>query len=186
MPRTIFAHGLESSPGGTKAVYLKERFGTFSPRLYHLVLSFQVDALEEALARSERSILIGSSLGGLASLGVANRCPDRITHLVLLAPAVSCNRREDAFKDAEKSRPGIREEAIEMQKLSVPETIPTTIIHGIEDDVVLTEDVLSLGARSPSARLVFVHDDHPLSGSRNLILSTVGRAVTGADTLILS
>ena len=185
MLSTIFAHGLESSPGGTKAVYLKEHFGTFSLQLYDLVLSFQVDVLEEALARSEQSVLIGSSLGGLASLGVANRCPDRIAHLVLLAPAVSCHRREDAFEEAEKSRPGIREEAIEMQKLSVPAMIPTTIIHGLEDEIVLAEDVLSLGARSPSARLVFVHDDHPLSGSRDLILSTIGRAVAGSDPLIL-
>ncbi len=186
MHYSIFAHGLESSPGGTKAMYLKERYDTFSPKLYNLIPSDQVDALEEAIGRSEQSVLIGSSLGGLVSLGVTNRCPDRIAHLVLLAPAVSCHRREDAFEEAEKTRPGIRAEALGMQRLSVPETVPTTIIHGIEDDVVLAEDVMALAARSSSVRALFTHDDHTLSGSRDLILSTVGRVVSGADPLVFS
>ncbi len=185
MYQVIFAHGLESSPGGTKATYLGEHFGAITPPLRHLNLPGQVDALEQELALGDKSIVVGSSLGGLAALGVANRFPARIEHLVLLAPAVSSYRKPEAFDDTEKTRPGLREEALEMAELSVPQSIPATIIHGIDDEVVFAEDVVKLCRRSSSARLVLVRDDHFLVRARELIVSVVGRAAKGQDPLVL-
>jgi pimeloyl-ACP methyl ester carboxylesterase len=185
MRRVVFAHGLESSPDGTKATYLKESVGAVSPLLRHLGLAGQVDALEKALkSHRRRSVLVGSSLGGLAALGVANRAPERISHLVLLAPAVSSWRHEDAFKEAEKQRPGLSHEAVEMARLHIPKSIPTTVIHGMEDDMVAAEDVVALVQRSRGASLILVHDEHQLTGSRKLILSVVNQVARDADPLI--
>ncbi|MCP4605954.1 MAG: hypothetical protein GY847_36480 [Proteobacteria bacterium] len=184
MHKVIFAHGLESSPNGTKATYLREHFGAIAPPLYHLGLFDQVDALEKALPKDKKCILVGSSLGGLAVLGTAVRQPDRIAHLLLLAPAVSTRRHEEAFNEAEQTRPGLRREALKLTELSIPENVSSTIIHGIEDEVVYTEDVVSLSTRSLSARLILLHDDHTLSNSKSIILSVVSRVATDSDPLV--
>lgn len=184
MRKVIFAHGLESSPKGTKAIYLKDHFGAFTPPLYELGLKAQIETIEGMLRDGEPAVLVGSSLGGLTALGAAIRCPKQIAHLVLLAPAVGTGRRENAFADAEMTRPGLCSEVLEMDGLEIPSIVPATIIHGIEDDVVKTKDVLSLCVRSGSARLILVHDDHPLSQSKELILSVVGRARDDNDPLI--
>ena len=57
------------------------------------------------------------------------------------------------------------------------------MIHGLEDDVIRLDDVLDLVRRSPAARLILIHDDHPLSRSRELILAAVRRAAEGRDPL---
>ena len=182
----IFAHGLESSPKGTKASYLRERFGAVSPELGKLSLEGQVDALEDELVSRDKNVLVGSSLGGLAAIGAAHKAADSIAHLVLLAPAVSAWRHRDVFKDAERIRPGLREKALELSRLSIPESTPCTIIHGFEDDVVYCEDVVGLAARSPSARLILVHDDHPLRRSASLILSVVDQVANSRDPIVVS
>ncbi len=171
--RVIFAHGLESSPGGTKATYLKESFGAFTPELFRLGLEEQIDALVSVLNETPKNILVGSSLGGLAALGAVQQCPERIAHLVLLAPAVGVHKRPDAFVEAEKTRPGLRKESEEISKLSVPTSVPTTIIHGIHDEVVDKYDVVELCARSTSSTLILVQDDHMLVKSKQRIISQV-------------
>jgi pimeloyl-ACP methyl ester carboxylesterase len=181
MKKIIFAHGMESSPDGTKATYLRERFGAESPALFTLGLPGQVSAVQAAIGEGP-AVLIGSSLGGLCALGVAaNGAP--IAHLVLLAPAMG-KFEPAAFKEAEQTRPGLYREICEFGKLSISPEIPTTIIHGFEDEVVDTDAVVALAARSPSARLILVHDDHPLSHSGPLILSVVERVTTGLDPVV--
>lgn len=183
MRRVLFAHGLSSSPGGTKATYLKERFGAVSPPLFELGLGAQAEALCDLLKDGEPAVLVGSSLGGLAALGAAARCPEKIAHLLLLAPAVGTRVHEEAFIEAEKKRPGLRREVLRFSELSVPPEIPATIIHGLADIVVRAEDVLDLCRRSPSSRLVLIHDDHPLSSSKELILKVASRVATGREAL---
>ena len=181
----VFAHGLESSPGGTKATYLKEEFGAFTPPLFELGLKEQVGALNLALEERKPCVLVGSSLGGLASLGAVNKDSTLVSHLVLLAPAVGVHRHKDAFKEAEKTRPGLRAEAMEIATLSIPKTIPTTIIHGIHDEVVNKNDVVDLSTRSPSSTLILVQDDHMLKESKNLIISVIGRVSLGKNPIVL-
>ncbi len=183
--RVIFAHGLESSPNGTKATYLREHLGAVTPSLFRLDLFDQAGALEKEMQKDQPNVLVGSSLGGLAAMKAAARCPSQIAHLILLAPAVSSWRHKETFQEAEKTRPGLYLQSFELSELSIPEDVPATIIHGIEDEVVLTEDVVSLCIRSPSSRLVLLHDDHSLSGSRDTILSAVSRAASGDDPIVL-
>jgi len=103
----------------------------------------------------------------------------------LLAPAVGVEHRAEIFKEAVKDRPGIFEQAIRLARNRVPETIPCTIVHGLADDVVPWNDVVQLALRSPSARLVLVHDGHQLGQSADLILSAVEMAAGSRDPLVL-
>lgn len=181
--RVIFAHGLKSSPKGTKAIYLRQELGAVAPALFELSPHAQAKKLGTLLGH-EPAVLVGSSLGGLAALEAANLFARRVSHLVLLAPAVGTGRHEEAFVEDEQTRPGLRREVVEIGGLAVPKDVPATIIHGVEDDVVDTNDVLDLFRRSPSARLILVHDDHPLTRSKDLILSVVRRAAAGPDRLV--
>jgi pimeloyl-ACP methyl ester carboxylesterase len=183
MHKVVFAHGMESSPAGTKAAYLRKRFQARTPDLGSLGLEAQVRAVS-ALIGEERAVLVGSSLGALTALGVAQERRARIAHLVLLAPAVG---RFDAsrFAEAEKKRPGLYRELCAFAELSIPEEIPATIMHGLEDELIDPDAVVALAARSPSARLLLVHDDHSLTGSEALILSVVERAARGLDPFVL-
>ena len=174
MRKVIFLHGMESSPRGTKATYLGEHFGAISPALRHLRLTEQVDATQQILGEKP-AVIVGSSLGGLAALGLANRCPERISLLILLAPAVG-TFSQASFAEEEKIRPGLYREACEFAKLTIPEEVPSTIIHGMEDSVVDSAAVIALCSRSKSSNLILVHDDHPLSNSRQIITAVVGRA----------
>jgi thioesterase domain-containing protein len=183
MRKVLFAHGLESSPKGTKATYLAERFGAVSPALFEFGLEKQVQTIVDALRSDEPMVLIGSSLGGLAALGAANQCPEQIAHLVLLAPAVGTGRNKEAFREAEQKRTGLRSEVLRFSSLAIPGSLPATIIHGLRDDVVRAIDVLELGRRSPSARLIMIPDDHPLRESKELIIKVVERVANDQDAL---
>jgi alpha-beta hydrolase superfamily lysophospholipase len=182
MRKVVFAHGMESSPMGTKATYLKESFDAVSPPLRHLGLHGQVREVEGLLG-DDGTVLVGSSLGGLTALAVSNRCPEKVSHLVLLAVAMGPFTR-DIFLEAERDRPGLFDEAVQFSAQVIPPEVPATIIHGLKDHVVDVNPVIQLCSRSESSRLLLVHDDHPLSNSRELILSVVGRAANNLDPLI--
>jgi uncharacterized protein len=184
MLKSIFAHGLESSPDGTKATYLRQTLDTTTPPLGHLELPDQVETLIGLMKDQSQVVLVGSSLGGLTALGASIALSETVAHLVLLAPAVGVWRKKDAFAQAHKTRPSLLEDVRRFSDLSIPKKIPTTIIHGFEDDVVALADVSDLAHRSQSARLLLVHDDHSLHSSKELILSVVSRAVAGNDPAV--
>ena len=112
MRRIVFLHGMESSPDGTKATYLREKFGAVSPALRHLGLRQQVDSASKYLHKKNKTVVVGSSLGGLAALGLVNRYANQIAHLVLLAPAVGSFLRS-SFAEEEKKRRFVREDTTE-------------------------------------------------------------------------
>ena len=179
MTRIVFAHGLEGSPDGTKATYLRDKLGAVTPWLGEFNLDDQVGALEKEIPQGSDAVVVGSSLGGLAALGFAVRHSDRIRHLVLLAPAVGMHRYASVSPEVEQKRPGLFEQSKKFGALSVPPSIRTTVIHGLNDEVIARQDVIDLVERSPSATLLLVHDDHTLSSSRELILHVVERAMSG-------
>lgn len=183
MRTVVFAHGLEGSPDGTKATYLRRELGAVSPWLGELDLAGQVEALVAAIGDRGPAVVVGSSLGGLAALGLAASRPELISQLVLLAPAVGMARRAELHPEVEQRRPGLFDESRRFSELAVPAAVRATVIHGLEDDAIRLDDVLDLVRRSPSARLILVHDDHPLHGSRELILAAVRRAAEDRDPL---
>ncbi|MFO8073447.1 MAG: hypothetical protein R6V85_16405 [Polyangia bacterium] len=176
MLEIVHAHGLEGSPRGVKATYLRERLGAVAPWLGELDLDGQVEALRGAIGEESSAVAIGSSLGALAALGLADRFPELVGRLILLAPAVGGHRLAADHPEVEAQRPGLVEQWERYSGLSVPEGIPCEIIHGLHDDLIRLDDVLDLVRRSPTASLLLVHDDHALTASRDLILATAARA----------
>jgi uncharacterized protein len=90
----LYLHGFASGPNSTKGVTVErhlrarghdvERLNLRLPSLEHLRFSAMTAHVEAKLSPS--TMLIGSSLGGLAAARVAER-DARVTALVLLAPA---------------------------------------------------------------------------------------------------
>ena len=93
----IYLHGFASSPGSSKARYLRDRFTEINLNLAvldlnqgdftNLTLTRQIKQTIAAFPVSNRSvILIGSSFGALTAAWVAQKQP-QVEKLVLLAPA---------------------------------------------------------------------------------------------------
>ncbi len=204
--RILYLHGFASGPGSAKGLAFErffashgimiERLDLRRPSLEHLRLSAIMATVERALEGSDRAILIGSSLGGLAAARVAERDP-RVAALVLLAPALQLAPRwrarlgDEAWEawkqsgwlevhDHATNRParvdhGFIEEAEALDSAGGgwPEiAVPTLIFHGLRDDVVDVGLSRQLVARSGSnIRLVELGDDHQLVASLPRLLT---------------
>jgi pimeloyl-ACP methyl ester carboxylesterase len=68
MKRILFLHGLESGPGGTKARWLKARYGAVTPALDTSTFPAAVECARVALRAEPPDIVIGSSFGGAVAV----------------------------------------------------------------------------------------------------------------------
>lgn len=203
-PRWLYLHGFASGPESFKGVALAahyarqgvhlERLNLRQPSLEHLRLSAMMRTVREALGgERDRSILFGSSLGGLTACRVAEE-DARVCALVLLAPALQAltqlrrrtgeeglrRWRETGWMEirdhAEKRQTRIDFgyvpdlEAVDSRSGGWPEVrVPTLLIHGRQDDI-CDIDVSRQWARGKRhVRLVEVEDNHELVASLTLI-----------------
>jgi len=97
MTNIIFIHGLESSGHGFKGQLLRNifpeiltpDFKTYTPELsYQALLSERMTQLKSILENKNQWILIGSSFGGLMGALYTCKYPEKVLHLILLAPAL--------------------------------------------------------------------------------------------------
>lgn len=155
----MFFHGLESGPVGRKSEALRAHFGEVEAPDFRglsdagLRLARAVDATD-----GRRGVIVGSSFGGLVAALLANAHPERVSGLVLMAPAVY----------PEFTRRIAR----------LPEN--TQIIHGVQDSVV----PFSVGetlAHEHGLRLYAPDDDHRLANSLELMIEVVQAVVDAAD-----
>ncbi|MBN2714595.1 MAG: hypothetical protein JXX14_01995 [Deltaproteobacteria bacterium] len=158
----ILAHGLNGSPAGAKASLLKKHFNAIVPSLGALELPQQTEALLAAMPENQKSILVGSSLGALASLGAVNTAPHKAGYLILLAPAFDLDRHRDTFADALITRPGLMEDAPRYAQLPLPPNIPCEVVQGMEDELFTIDKAIAFVRKSPLATLTLVHDNHQL------------------------
>jgi hypothetical protein len=70
MPRLLFLHGLESSPGGHKAVWLARRYGAHVPALTTSDWATARAQAEAAVREHEPEVIVGSSYGGALLLSL--------------------------------------------------------------------------------------------------------------------
>lgn len=149
----FLSHGLESGPGGTKVQALKAEAETFpgvtatavdhrSTKVPMERLQQMKEAMTKAGAHPERTILVGSSMGGWVCARTSAETP--VLGCFLLAPAL-------AMSAYPQSSPRIQARH-------------TQIIHGWDDDVVLPMPVIEL-AREQKLPLLVLPDGHRLENS---------------------
>ena len=195
--RIVYLHGFASGPRSAKGLAFDEHYAKRGiavdrlnlrvPSFEHLRLSAMLEVTRAALA--DRTILIGSSLGGLTAARVTERDP-RVTALVLLAPAFQLHSRWKALPEwADWKRTGWREvhdyttggtarvdfgfaEDAAAIDIGDPDVrVPTLILHGRNDEVVPIDHSRQFAATRPHVRLVELDDDHLLMQSLPRVLA---------------
>ncbi|MEE2755091.1 MAG: YqiA/YcfP family alpha/beta fold hydrolase [Myxococcota bacterium] len=193
--KVIFAHGFEGRPNGRKATYLRDSLGmeVVAPTLHSQGWCFSdhVSVLSETLdLHPEISLLVGSSMGGLASAVALSNRPSDAYKTILLAPAFGVHESfrnrlgEKAFSQWSSSG------FIQYQHAAVGGLVDlpfsfwtecraasrtvieanTVIIHGAHDAVIPLSESVSVARRSPGVLSLFqADDDHRLAGSLALI-----------------
>jgi len=163
-----------------------------------LRLSRMIEVVRDAIGDAPRAVAIGSSLGGLTVAHAAARDP-RIAATVLLAPAFRVAerwRRRMGEEDWEKWRRdgvftyedhatggtldvdfGFIEDAAAIDTGWPDVRVPTTIIHGRNDETVEPELSRTYAATRPNVRLLEVEDDHQLLRSLDVICAEIDRAI---------
>ena len=142
MPPLYYLHGLESSPQGFRANYLRERFPQIiAPALTKDVLERRA-TIEATI--TEKSVLVGSSLGGLSALDFAVEHPSLVQSMLVLAPAVG-------FYQEEYRTPEILEF---VARLHVPAGIPAIVLAGLRDEIIPIQAIRDMVARSPEQGLI--------------------------------
>ena len=152
----IWAHGLWGSPNGSKITAIRDSgIEVISHDFNGMELIDRVELLEKTMEIGD-VVLAGSSWGGLASALAAQRRPEKLKGLLLLAPALH-------YPEPPNDRP---------ENLVAPSKIPITIIHSIEDDIVPISASKDYIERSgDNIKLIEVKDNHVLENSIELIIS---------------
>ena len=142
----LFCHGLESTPTGSKFKALEAAgFDVLAPDCRGMDLKERILVVTELL-RKHRPFVVGSSYGGITAVLAAKRAGVSLPGMVLCAPALEL---DEAPNDSPH----------ELKALC-----PTTIVHGISDEVIPVE-VSRRFAKRTGAKLVEVDDDHRLDKS---------------------
>lgn len=205
-PRWLYLHGFASGPASAKGTWLDayyarqgiplERLNLRVPSMEHLRLSAMLDTVRAAIGgESDRAVLLGSSLGGLAAARVAEQ-DARVCALVLLAPAFGfvdqLHRRMgdamwnhwknsgwldvDDHAEKRKTRVGFGfiedARAIDARSGIWPDVrVPTLVVHGRTDDTCDIRASRQWATGKRHVRLVEVDDGHELTASLERIAS---------------
>lgn len=142
----VFIHGLESSSLGNKGRFFRERYPDMIIEDFTGPFDARMEKLERLLQDRDSLILVGSSYGGLMATVYACRHEERVKRLILLAPAIHLEPIEP-YRN---------------RRL----TVPVSIFHGANDDVVPLEEVRPIAAELfTNHELHVVDDDHRLSAT---------------------
>ena len=156
----VWAHGLWGSPNGSKVTAVRERgIEVISPDFNEMELVDRIELLEKTIQIGD-VVLAGSSWGGLACALTAQKKPDKLKGLLLLAPALH-------YPEPPNDNP---------DKLIAPDGIPVTIIHSKTDDIVPISASKDYVKRSGNnVNLIVVEDSHVLENSIELIISEANK-----------
>jgi pimeloyl-ACP methyl ester carboxylesterase len=158
--RLIYLHGSESDSNSGKARQFAQTFpGMITPD-FKGSFEARMEQLYSILGNQKNWTIIGSSYGGL--MGVVFTCdyPEHVRKLILLAPALlrdSSGTFLDPLtgEDLTYSRKSVQG----LQTVSVP----TTIVHGTQDDVVPLEPVWEIAKDLfTDLQYIVVDDGHRL------------------------
>ena len=140
--RVQFAHGLESSPQGSKARLLAQHFAACTPEMNTRDFESCVGVHAGTLARFRPTVLVGSSFGGAVAVALLERGLWRGPTLLLAQAAIHYNPQARLPADAR-----------------------VILVHARQDDVVPVEHSRLLAATAPGvSELIECDDDHALTG----------------------
>jgi pimeloyl-ACP methyl ester carboxylesterase len=187
-PAILYLHGLASSPRGRKRAVLEDRFAPEGfqvvapdlnvPSFRRLNFLEMVEVARAAHDRAEPRVIVGSSLGALVALSLAESLPSS-PPLVLVAPALGFHERwkeklpeADEFElfhhGAERPLPIHRRFFEEMALVRVddaPPEVPVSVVMGTDDETVPYAQVAEAWARwEASGRLAKGSRFHRIAG----------------------
>jgi pimeloyl-ACP methyl ester carboxylesterase len=196
--KILYLHGFASGPASTKGVAFEKYFAERDiaikrvnlrvPSFEQLRLSAMIETVLAEL--HDRTILIGSSLGGLVAARVAER-DSRVVGLILLAPAFKLverwretlgpewelwrKRGWREVTDYTTGHParvdwGFIEDALLIDNGYPNIRVPTLILHGLNDDVVPFESSRAFAIGKDWIDLVELEDGHELVASLDTLL----------------
>ncbi|MGE3727649.1 MAG: alpha/beta hydrolase [Candidatus Sericytochromatia bacterium] len=147
----VFLHGQESGPFGSKYQTLAAAYPdrVLSPDFSGQELALRLESAKAFLSeQTEPLILVGSSLGGLLAVMLAEAMPGRFDGLLLLAPA------------------------LHLPEGQVFPTLPkqTVVLAGLQDTIIPAE-ALKAWCEARQVPLFWVDDDHRLGDSHDKILA---------------
>jgi uncharacterized protein len=197
-PHVFYLHGFASSAQSTKAGYLAERLEAHglvlhrpdfnAPDFATMTLTRMLEQVAAGLSRLEPGpvVLVGSSLGGTVAVLAAERF-ERVSHLVLLAPAVMFAKPGHHLLPPERleawRRDGVMpfhhygygeerplnvsfyEDSLQYNPMDAQFGQPTLIFQGLRDASVDHRTVERFAARRPNVTLSLLDDDHSLVAS---------------------
>ena len=207
MSSVIYLHGFASSPASGKARYFGERFRAHGvdfqapdlnlPDFSTLTVTRMLAQVGDLLAADKEPVtLIGSSLGGFAAVHAAVQHPARVTHVVLLAPAIdfSRNRLRELGVELETWKTSNRvdvfhygygrimpvhyelyEDARRYDAHGAQLTQRVQVFQGTRDDAVDPKRVERWCCLRPKVELHMLDDDHQLLGSLDFIWREMAR-----------
>lgn len=206
--RALYLHGFASSSKSTKAGYFADRFRAHGvslecpdfnePDFRTMTMTRMLGQLEAALEGGRQpATLIGSSLGGTLAVLGASRFAQRVSRLVLMAPAVMFAKhghhllppeRIQAWRDRgslpffhygyNEERPlDVRfyDDSLEYDAFGAPFQQPTLIFQGRHDRSVDASTVESFAASRPNVSLMLLEDDHQLIASLPIMWDQTAR-----------
>jgi hypothetical protein len=188
----VYLHGFASGPGSTKAQFLRARLAErgvtleipdLAPDFTNMTTTSMLAIVDALLAR-EPAVLMGSSLGGYLAALAAERQPERVPGLVLMAPAIDFAGRWERSVGAEamarwraKGTSRVfhygrnREERLSVALLDEARCYPAEpdprcpalVIAGRHDNAVPIDDVTRFAAQRPERELVVFDAGHELT-----------------------
>jgi pimeloyl-ACP methyl ester carboxylesterase len=195
----LYLHGFASSPSSTKAAFFKDRLeacgATFhvpdlnEPGFSSMTLTRMLGQVDRELAAGApaQSVVFGSSLGGTLAILAAERWPDRIERLVLMAPAVMFAKPGHHLLPPEKVEEWRREGSMRFFHFAYGEeraleyafyddslaydafharfNQPALVFQGTGDTLVDYRTVEAFAAVRPNVTLSLLQDDHQLTAS---------------------
>lgn len=142
--KLIYLHGLESDSNSGKARQFREWFPGMSTPDFKGTFEERMIQLAPILADKSGWTIIGSSFGGLMGTVYTCKNPTQVRKLILLAPAL------------------LREPFGSHLNLQ-PASVPVTVIHGTQDDIVPLEPAREVAELLfTNINYIVVDDDHRL------------------------
>lgn len=193
----FYLHGFASSPQGNKSQFFKEKITALGydyympdlnqPDFENITLTAQIkETVRQVNKVGGKVHLIGSSMGALVALLSLDQIRDKVSKMMLLAPALDILSPQDKFFTPEivsgwkkrgylelphysynkvmKVKYTLVEDAQQYRPYEVDITCPVFIIHGEQDEVIDYQNSLEFARSRVNVRIEIIKGDHQLNG----------------------